>query len=248
LKDGPLQPLHALSYLRVISTFPTNGNQNNPAEHPVIGRECVRKTENLLVELATRISDILGEVVRNFILYDSQLLASNAAYSQLIKKADWKPPKGYQIPTLPGSESFYRKRATPDIDRLRKFERNAWQLCTVLTEFETIDIFDHRFSPREFLRDKLAGSLRKFLRKQTGLVDLTEDQQKKERNLSRPSMMERHISVYCTVISQVEHYVDLDIGEMIREILISEIWIPALGKSGNLDWITVEETDIKFEN
>lgn len=31
-----------------------------------------------------------------------------------------------------------------------------------------------------------------------------------------------------------------------REVFLSEFWIPALGKTGNLDWINVEETEIAY--
>lgn len=31
-----------------------------------------------------------------------------------------------------------------------------------------------------------------------------------------------------------------------REVMIGEIWIPALGKAGTLDFASAEETDIKF--
>lgn len=41
--------------------------------------------------------------------------------------------------------------------------------------------------------------------------------------------------------------VDIDIGVMVGEVLLGEAYIPALGKSNTLDWITVDETEIKYD-
>ena len=40
--------------------------------------------------------------------------------------------------------------------------------------------------------------------------------------------------------------VDIDVDDALREVFLNEFWIPAIGRSGNLDWINVEETDIVY--
>jgi hypothetical protein len=71
----------------------------------------------------------------------------NAAYPLLIKRKDYKPAKDFVPPETPGVESEYKRRQ--QLDRLRLYERNAWQLCSVLNEVESMVIFDHKFTPRE---------------------------------------------------------------------------------------------------
>jgi len=48
------------------------------------------------------------------------------------------------------------------------------------------------------------------------------------------------------VFKMVENFVDIDIGELFRDILIAETWIPAVGRAGTFDWVNAEETDMKF--
>lgn len=103
--------------------------------------------DKLIQEICARIIALLNEVAKQHILFDGQLDEVNAAYPLLLKQKDFKPPKDFVPPAIAGIESEYRRR--PQLDRLRLYERNAWQLCTALNEFHSIVIFDHQFTPRE---------------------------------------------------------------------------------------------------
>jgi NCK-associated protein 1 len=52
------------------------------------------------------------------------------------------------------------------------------------------------------------------------------------------------IRVYTSVLSLVENYVDLDVGEMLREVFLGEAYARPLGKIGRPDWFP--EGDIDF--
>lgn len=242
IKDGPNQPLHITAFLRMLSEFPLNANEFNPNERVDIGKTCIQDAEKLLGELSNRIGALINEIVKNYISFEGQTKEINASYNHLIKKADWKKPKDFVPPVVPGSESLYRTR--PSLEKLRLYERNAWQLCTALNEFERISIYDHSFAPREYLRDTLAENFKKFIR---ASVSITIGE-KGEKSIQRPSTLEKYINTYAAVLKQVEHYVDIDIGEMLRDVFLNEVWIPALGKSGNLNWVTVEETEVKYQD
>jgi len=243
IKDGPNQPLHALSFVNLISEWPSNISVYNAEDREEIGRECVSLGEKYLNDISNMIAALLNEIAKHYILFDSQLADVNAAYPLLQKRKDYRPPKDFVPPETPGLESEYKRR--PQLDRLRFYERNTWYLCSVLNEIESMTIYDHKFTPREFLREKLSETFRKFLRS----ISSTEikDEKHVEKVLQRPSVLERHINVYTSVLKLVENFVDINVGELCREVLLSEVCIPAVVKTGSFDWVTIDDTEFKYE-
>ena len=203
IKDGPIQPLHALAFVKLCAEFPANVTMFNAEERELIGRDSVTIAEKLIGDISNRIIALVYEVAKQYILYDSQLADVNAAYALLLKKKDYKPPKDFVNPETPGSESDFKRR--PQLDRLRLYERNAWQLCSVLNEVESISVFDHKFTPREYLRDKLAENLRKFMRNAIAM-EIKDDKHNSEKVLQRPSIFERQVSTYLAAIRLVDNF------------------------------------------
>lgn len=111
----------------------------------------------------------------------------------------------------------------------------------------------------------MCESLKKFLRVQS-LIEQEVEQNKKgppEKLVQRPSVLLTRFTIYTHVLRQVEHFsnyhlficlmfnnnfylVDMDIGSLIREVLLGEAYIKPLKKSGNLDWVFAEETSIVY--
>jgi hypothetical protein len=91
------------------------------------------------------------------------------------------------------------------LPRLRLYERNAWQLCSVLNEVEHLNIFDHKFTPREYLREKLGDNIRKFMRNAIAM-EIKDDKHNMEKILQRPSIFERQVSTYLSAIRLVENF------------------------------------------
>lgn len=65
-----------------------------------------------------------------------------------------------------------------------------------------------------------------------------------ELQIQRPSILEIQVRVYISVFSTVENYVDLDVGDMLREVLLGESHARVMGKLGKVDWFP--EGDILF--
>ncbi len=203
IKDGPNQPLHALSFVNVVAEWPANVTTYNAEEREEVGRDCVAPAEKLFSDTSSRIAALLGEIAKQAIGFENQVADINAAYPLLQKRKDYKPSKDFVPPETPGIESEYKRR--PTLDKLRLYERNAWQLCNILHDVESLIIFDHRLTPREFLRDVLAESLRKFLRAAVA-VEVKDDKGHTERILQRPSVLEKHINIYTSVLKLAENH------------------------------------------
>eukprot|EP01112_Ceratiomyxa_fruticulosa_P019008 TRINITY_DN6153_c0_g1_i1.p1 TRINITY_DN6153_c0_g1~~TRINITY_DN6153_c0_g1_i1.p1 ORF type:complete len:1157 (-),score=241.56 TRINITY_DN6153_c0_g1_i1:17-3487(-) len=234
IADGPDQPLHAVSFLKLMSSFPGNATEFWPEEREAIGIECVGLANSCMTKIASRIATILHTVATQYITNDYQISDANAAFPLLQKSKDWKPPKDFQPPLEPGSESYYKNR--PNLETIRLYERNAWQLCTALQSIVEIQIYDHVFVPREFLRERIANNLRTFLRKAISV-------NVQEGLIQRPSVLEMQIRVYISVIIMVENFVDIDVGDLIREVVLGESYVKPLGKIGRVDWFPDGEVD-----
>jgi hypothetical protein len=79
IKDGPNQPLHAMSFLELLGEFPLNGGTNNSEERQEIGSQAVNIADKLLVELTTRVIALLNEVRKEYIEFDMQVCSSGCA-------------------------------------------------------------------------------------------------------------------------------------------------------------------------
>lgn len=238
ITEGPDQPLHAVSLLRLLASFPLNATQYWPEEKELIGNEAVNIANSCLTKLSSRIVTILHTVANHHIQSEYQLSDENAALPLLQKRKEWKPPtKDWTPPAEPGSESQFKNR--PSLENLRLFQRNASQLCTALNELLELTIYDQVFVPREFLREKMAQTLRLFLRKAVVASTVPELQ------ISRPSIVEMQVRVYISVFSVVENFVDIDTGDMFREVLLGESHARVMGKLGKVDWFP--EGDVDYE-
>lgn len=51
--------------------------------------------------------------------------------------------------------------------------------------------------------------------------------------------------MYISVFSTVENFLDLDVGDLLREVLLGESYAKAMGKLGKIDWFP--EGDIDYE-
>eukprot|EP01119_Soliformovum_irregulare_P005153 TRINITY_DN1660_c0_g1_i1.p1 TRINITY_DN1660_c0_g1~~TRINITY_DN1660_c0_g1_i1.p1 ORF type:complete len:1147 (-),score=374.72 TRINITY_DN1660_c0_g1_i1:168-3608(-) len=242
LKEGPNQPYHTLAFFRIMNEFPQTATNANPEERDEIGDGITQIAQRFFNEMTDRVVAILNEMAKNFISFDSQTADVNAAYMLLLKRKDVKVDKNAIVPVPPGSESNYRKRATPTIDRLRLYERNAFQLCSVLNKTEELVIFDQVLAPREYLKERIRDGLSKFI-KASWQIDIG-DEKHPEKALQRPTIFEKNLHSYINAIKTIENYVDLDIGVLVAEVLLQEAYVPALGKSNTLDWINVDDPEI----
>eukprot|EP00026_Physarum_polycephalum_P000270 Phypoly_transcript_00270.p1 GENE.Phypoly_transcript_00270~~Phypoly_transcript_00270.p1 ORF type:complete len:988 (-),score=126.97 Phypoly_transcript_00270:2585-5365(-) len=241
ITDGPDQPLHIMSFLRLLALFPLNATPYWPEERELIGNEVVTIANSCLTKISTRVVTILHTVANNYIQSEYQLSEANAALPLLQKRKEWKPPhKDWTPPAEPGSESMYKNRI--NLDSLRLYQRNASQLCTALNEVLEIVIYDQVFVPREFLREKMAQTLRQWIRK---AVVLSSNTPTPDVQIQRPSILELQVRVYVSVFSTVENFLDLDVSDLLREVLLGESHARVMGKLGKVDWFP--EGDIDYE-
>jgi len=236
-------PTHCMSLVKMCSSFSEGVNRYNSEEYNDVGVGSVGLVEKSLDDICNRVVILINEVAKSFVGLTQQLTETNSSWRLLQQQPGYKPHKDFLPPPQPGSESEYKRRG--EQDSLRQIEHNAWSLCTALNQFETITIHNTVFAPKEFLREKVQEAFRKHIRS-NATVEVEVDNKHTERMIQRPSLLEASIDAYTSALKLIENYLDLDIDEMLREVMLSESYIPALKKSGNFEWVDVDDSDIKF--
>lgn len=197
---------------------------------------------NFLERIALCINNGLVTMAHQFAQYEEQLTEVNAAYPLLKEWPLWKPAKDFVPPTLPGSESRYANRR--NVDQLGHTEATVFQLCSALNEDITIQvrggesgscrgrctqsrvaqIYDNVFTPREFVRERLAMTLREFMLKKAIVSDGV---------IERPLLLERRINNFCSVFKLVENYLDINLSAMFRDVFLSQVYQPVATELGS---------------
>eukprot|EP01087_Luapelamoeba_hula_P014697 TRINITY_DN4352_c0_g1_i1.p1 TRINITY_DN4352_c0_g1~~TRINITY_DN4352_c0_g1_i1.p1 ORF type:complete len:922 (+),score=120.84 TRINITY_DN4352_c0_g1_i1:139-2904(+) len=227
INDGPCNPLYTTGYLHLLAEFPENTTPFLPEEKEFIGPECVQMAQSFLDKITQRVAQIMMEIGTQYLTFNDQLKPENAAYPLLLRQKDYKFEKNFVHPATPGEETQHKAR--PDMEQLRLRERNVYQLCTSMQDFVDIAIYDHKFIPREYLRDKLASVLRSFI-KQAVVPDTATG------NIQRPSILETQFNMFFSTIKLVENYVDIDIGDLISEVCLKQIHNKAVSEVNKIDW------------
>ncbi|KAL6050935.1 hypothetical protein QOT17_019527 [Balamuthia mandrillaris] len=225
--EGPNNPVYCMGFLRLFGQFPDNASIYWPEERDKIGPESVQLAEKCVKSISDRITTILLGMTGHFLKFSRQLKDENAAYEALLAIKDHKFEKGFEPPVPPASESDYKNRK--DIDGLRLNERNVWQLCAAMEEYQSVIVYDHEIVPREYLVDKLSDALNKYIQK-----ELVVDPQ--TMLIKRPSIIESSIKQFFSVLHMVENYVNIDVGVIIRKVLLKHTRPNQLTDVHKIDW------------
>jgi len=184
----------------------------------------------MLNKITHRVASVLFELGKYNLNFHNQLNHVNAAHPLLQRMKDYKFDKNYVPPTTPGAESQFKNRK--ELDNLRLYERNVHQLCYAMECAPEIVVYDHQFIPREFLREKLLEVMRRFVKKSV-IADA------QNHLIQRPSVLETRFQLFFSTVRLLENYVDVDVGEALREFLLTHIYNKALSDVNKIEW-TVE--------
>eukprot|EP01098_Paradermamoeba_levis_P007327 TRINITY_DN3021_c0_g1_i1.p1 TRINITY_DN3021_c0_g1~~TRINITY_DN3021_c0_g1_i1.p1 ORF type:complete len:895 (-),score=226.18 TRINITY_DN3021_c0_g1_i1:385-3069(-) len=229
IQETPMQPLYVSAFLRLLSEFTENAIAVVPTEVEVISRECLDIAKKYITKIVDKICTNTAEMVKKYTDFDLQLLETHAAVS-ILQKANFKFEKNFIPPVTPGIESEFAKKG--ELEGLRQLERTTFQLCLSLNELVSFPIADSLLTPREFLRDALCENLQNhFLRL---IPDGAE--------IQRPTVLLRHFNVYCFVLKLLENYVDINIADIIRQVLVTLTYHRTL-MPGRVDWVTDGELE-----
>lgn len=223
---------HALCFVKLLGDVPGLATPFFSKERDRLGKEAVNAANKALIKITKRICFLLHDIAMTHMRLDHMLADINAVH-QVFRKVnrDWKPPKDYQAQPAPGDESKHAERGKGDAAKLRQLQRACFLLCAAINEQSAIAVYNHAFSPREYLREKLHVQLVNFMRTCVAADD-------KAGTIQRPTVLERRIGIYSATLQEVEHYVAIDTGELLRDAFLGEVYSPTCGQSGSMDYVS----------
>jgi len=199
-------------YLQLLSEFPLVATRFWPEERDIAGPECVRLANDFLEKCSGISRELLVAIVTRRQAADRQLRERNAFELHQTHKKDWKPPKDYVPPAIPGGESEYGAR--PALEQLRIAERNIEQLIHALCNLGTIIVHDTEIIPIEYIREMLQNQLTEWLRNAFRVSA--------EGLMLRPSEIRRRLLVLLDTMALLEHAGTVGLEQLWREVFINE--------------------------
>lgn len=123
--------------------------------------------------------------------------------------------KGAETETeqLPGFESMPYYRTS--IDRLVRVKRSLSSLCVAIQETRELIVFDHIFSPKEYLRESFANHFR---------VQIRRFSMQNANQIESPSVLLDAIQRWMLVLQRVSWHLDMDLGTIFRQVLLEEVF------------------------
>ncbi|XP_072045321.1 nck-associated protein 1-like isoform X2 [Amphiura filiformis] len=185
-----------------------------------IGERSLSVTNAFLDRLAKEIKDVVTKICSEQCNQSDQLLPKNAAptYVRIEHQRrkiplDKKKDKQLQEPPKPGFESYRktREKLTPH----DKLHIALTELCTSINYTPKIAVWDHVFSPREYLIQHLEARFAKAL---VGMMMHNPD----TNEIAKPSELLMSVRTYMYVLQSIENYVHVDITRVFNNVLLQQ--------------------------
>lgn len=235
ISEKSSQSKYATTYLILLSQFIENATLFDPPEKDRIGQECVAIASVYIKRIMDQIVTDLEQIRNYYLKFDSLGEEKNAIHLVIEKLESLRKPEKWQPPPRPGSESTFSGRAKNE--ELRLIEKNMYQLCYSLNQFESIFIYNTLLTPKEFLISRLKKSLKQYI-DEILFIPLEKAPFKDERTISPPSTIVNQIFIYCTIIKTLESQINIDCSKLIENVLLKQVYTPSLSEvGGKLDWI-----------
>eukprot|EP01129_Flabellula_baltica_P016062 TRINITY_DN8399_c0_g1_i1.p1 TRINITY_DN8399_c0_g1~~TRINITY_DN8399_c0_g1_i1.p1 ORF type:complete len:1138 (-),score=181.51 TRINITY_DN8399_c0_g1_i1:32-3445(-) len=213
ISDSPDQPTHVISLLSLCGQFYENAIQYDPLEPVNLKKDIVQFAEYFMKSIIDRIRELFREISHHYTELENSLKPMNAMYVIDLKK---NPDSATQF-QYPGDESQFDKRSS--LRSVQLYQRNISQLCFAINQFDSVEVGDVRFNPKAYLKEEIETLFSEFLSK----ITFYTAQRTNEKILYPPSVILKHINSYTSSLKILEDYANINIDQMVKEQLLSEV-------------------------
>ena len=202
-KNG--QPGHCIAFVRLLNTALENVHPYYPEEQKTIGQHAMRITQDYLKQLTAAVDDKIYITLQNEIHLENQC-APYAVCPRLNAAGDkWR--------NLPGFESEHLYGAV--LSEFSLARKVVSEICCALRQYPTVVVYDHVYSPHEFLSEKISSSIRFFIRKlvapnSTPIIE-------------QPTNMLFKLKALISCYSLISYHIAIDVPEIIKQALLLEL-------------------------
>jgi len=225
------------TYLLLLADFPRTSNEYWPEEREYIGKKCVEDADKYCETMAQRVREHMKTILSYGQAHAKELNSLHALSIYQCSQENFKPPKEFVPPVKPGSESQYSFR--PNLRKLRFAIRDMGQIVHALSQpdaFNSIDVYDHRFAPLEYIREVIQSIIRNWFRLML--------RPNKQGSLRRPSDILHRYEVVLFDLCSIEHFATLGIEAALREVVLEEFLLKDFSHFGTSEATPLNEVDM----
>eukprot|EP00912_Choanoflagellata_sp_UC4_P001196 UC4_evm1s748 len=200
--DGIEQLLNRVADLPELWSF--NANKNRVFLE--LFKKCLDTPGQMRYAIAFKCCSLMHEVAMEHVLLSQQWLPTNVAQELVDRSKKQRSNTG----VAPGLES--QAFSQDQVVTLRKRQIDLSGLCWTINRKTVLPVFNHVFSPREYLTEQLEDMLMK------AHVELLPDSS--SGNLVRPSVYLNKLHAFMAALRSLESYVNLDMSSVFSKALL----------------------------
>uniref|UniRef100_A0A7N9AVK1 Nck-associated protein 1 n=1 Tax=Mastacembelus armatus TaxID=205130 RepID=A0A7N9AVK1_9TELE len=216
----PSQSRHSICFPLLCTHFMSCTHELCPEE---VKYNCTKHAQNLslcnmfLDEMAKQARNLITDICTEQCTLSDQLLPKHCAktISQAVNKKSKKATgkKGEPEREKPGVESMRKNRLL--VTNLDKLHTALSELCFSINYVPNLVVWEHTFTPREYLTSHLEIRFTKSIVGMTMYNQATQE-------IAKPSELLTSVRAYMTVLQSIENYVTIDITRVFNNVLLQQ--------------------------
>uniref|UniRef100_A0A667XZF1 Nck-associated protein 1 n=1 Tax=Myripristis murdjan TaxID=586833 RepID=A0A667XZF1_9TELE len=212
----PSQSRHSICFPLLCTHFMSCTHELCPEE--VIARDRSLSLCNMFLdEMAKQARNLITDICTEQCTLSDQLLPKHCAktISQAVNKKSKKATgkKGEPEREKPGVESMRKNRLL--VTNLDKLHTALSELCFSINYVPNMVVWEHTFTPREYLTSHLEIRFTKSIVGMTMYNQATQE-------IAKPSELLTSVRAYMTVLQSIENYVTIDITRVFNNVLLQQ--------------------------
>uniref|UniRef100_A0A672KP28 Nck-associated protein 1 n=1 Tax=Sinocyclocheilus grahami TaxID=75366 RepID=A0A672KP28_SINGR len=201
-----IRPAHSPSVCSCQTSYP-----------PISNLICLSLCNMFLDEMAKQARNLITDICTEQCTLSDQLLPKHCAktISQAVNKKSKKQTgkKGEPEREKPGVESMRKNRLL--VTNLDKLHTALSELCFSINYVPNMMVWEHTFTPREYLTSHLEIRFTKSIVGMTMYNQATQE-------IAKPSELLTSVRAYMTVLQSIENYVQIDITRVFNNVLLQQ--------------------------
>ncbi|XP_035760664.1 nck-associated protein 1 [Neolamprologus brichardi] len=213
----PSQSRHSVCFPLLCTHFMSCTHELCPEERHHIGDRSLSLCNMFLDEMAKQARNLITDICTEQCTLSDQLLPKHCAktISQAVNKKSKKATgkKGEPEREKPGVESMRKNRLL--VTNLDKLHTALSELCFSINYVPNLIVWEHTFTPREYLTSHLEIRFTKSIVGMTMYNQATQE-------IAKPSELLTSVRAYMTVLQSIENYVTIDITRVFNNVLLQQ--------------------------
>uniref|UniRef100_A0A672NT01 Nck-associated protein 1 n=1 Tax=Sinocyclocheilus grahami TaxID=75366 RepID=A0A672NT01_SINGR len=209
----PSQSRYSISFPLLCTHFMSCTHELCPEERHHIGDRSLSLCNMFLDEMAKQARNLITDICTEQCTLSDQLLPKHCAktISQAVNKKSKKQTgkKGEPEREKPGVESMRKNRLL--VTNLDKLHTALSELCFSINYVPNMMVWEHTFTPREYLTSHLEIRFTKSIVGMTMYNQATQE-------IAKPSELLTSVRAYMTVLQSIENYVQIDITRLMMSL------------------------------